>query len=151
MATISKAERRRLADADRARQKAQRRQAQERAQAEAEIDRLIAETGWAVCIANTDGPPYPAPYFGYTIGRSLKGQPELCTYTHERAEVSDILNLAGGILERDGHLPVAGDVLTIPLVGAWEVIPVPAELLGVLEYAQRRYTFVRAVRLRRIA
>lgn len=147
MATISKADRRRLAEEDRARQKAQRK----RDQQDAEIDQLIAETGWAVCTADTDGPPHPAPHFGYTIGRSLKGHPELCTYSHSRDDIATVLNLAGAILEKDGHVPVQGEVLTVPMVGAWEIINVPGPLLEHLEYAQRRYTFVRAVRLRRIA
>lgn len=146
MTTIGKVARRQQADADRARQKAQR----QRAKDEAEIDRLIETTGWAVCVADSSDPGDPAPHFGYTIGRTLKGQPELCTWVHERADAATVLNLAGGILERDQHLVEPGEVLHVPGVGSWATVAVPPNLFGHLEYARTRYTFLRAVLLRRV-
>jgi len=146
MATIGKAAKRRQADADRARQQ---RQNEEQRRVE-EITRLIEETGWAVCVADSDDPMDPAPHFGYTIGRSAKGQPELCAWGHNREDIQTTLNLIGGILERDQHLIEVGDQVTIPGVGVWRALPVPAPVMGHLAYARQRYTFLRAVRLTRV-
>lgn len=154
MATISKAAKRRIAEADRERQRAQRREQealrQEEAR-EAEITHLIETTGWAVCVADSDDPGDPAPHFGYTIGRSAKGHPELCAWGYSREDIQVTLNMVGGILERDQHLIEAGDLLTLPGIGVWQAVPVPAPVLGHLEYARRRYTFIRAVRVKRVA
>jgi hypothetical protein len=146
MATIGKQERRRLADADRARQKAQRREQQH----EAEIDHLIETTGWAVCVADSADPADPAPHFAYTIGRTLKGQPELCTWSNTREDAHHLLNVAGNILERDQHRVETGDVLRIPYAGAWAAVAVPQHLYAHLVYARRRYTFLRVVLLKQV-
>jgi len=147
MATISKATQQRLAQQEeRLRQKA----AKARAAHDAQIDALIAETGWAVCVTDGTDPRDPAPHFGYTIGRTLTGQPELCAWGHARADVQTTLNLVGGFLEREGIVAEPGYVLSIPAVGAWEMLRVPPEVFSHLEYAKQRYTFLRAVRLRRI-
>lgn len=153
MATIGKAAKRRQADADRERQRALRRE-QEALRLEeervAEITRLIETTGWAVCVADSDDPMDPAPHFGYTIGRSAKGQPELCAWGHSREDIQSTLNLIGALLERDQHLIEVGDAVTLPGVGAWRALPVPAPVLHHLEYARKRYTFLRAVRMMRV-
>jgi hypothetical protein len=147
MATISKTMQQRLAQQeDRLRQKA----ARERAAHDAQIDALIAESGWAVCVADSDTPGDPAPHFGYTIGRTLKGQPELCAWGHAREDIQTTLNLIGGFLEREGIVAEPGYLLSIPTVGAWEMLRVPPEVFSHLEFAKQRYTFLRAVRLRRI-
>lgn len=158
MATISKAQRERLARADRERASAARRAERARADAarqlqesDAEIDRLIAETGWAVCVGEAPGDVRPAPYFAYTIGRSAKNQPELCAWGHVREELPPLLNMIGGFLELENKVAQAGEVLVLPGVGAWEILRVPPEVFDHLEFARKRYTFLRAVRLRRIA
>lgn len=155
MATISKKVQRRLAaEADRARAREQqllKQDAELEAQREAEITRLIAETGWAVCVADSDDPMDPAPHFGYTIGRSAKGQPELCAWGHDRLELQDTLNLLGAVAEKYTAPPVHGDMVTVPGVGVWQVLNVPDVVMGHLEYARKRYTFIRAVRMRRVA
>lgn len=146
MATIGKAARRRQADLERARQQAATRERER----EAEITRLIEETGWAVAVQDATDPLAPAPVFGYTIGRSAKGQPELCAWGHHRDEVSDRLNLIGGILEAKNHLVEDGDLVTAPPLGVFQAVKVPAEVLGHLEYARKRYTFLRALRMKRL-
>ena len=150
MATISgKAQRALDAQAERTRVRAQRQRQEE----EAEIDRLIKETGWAVCVTDATEPLSPAPHFGYTIGRSAKNQPELCAWGHVREDIAPLLNVVGACLEMDGNIkiPEPGEVLTLPGVGAWEILRVPPEVFAHLDYARSRYTFLRAVRLRRIA
>lgn len=153
MATIGKAAKRRQAELDRARQKAAQRQreheAQERAH-EAQITELIETTGWAVCIADSDDPMAPGPVFGYTIGRTAKGQPELCAWGHGREEVTARLNLIGGILEAKNHLVEDGDVVNAPPLGVFHAVKVPAEMLGHLAFARKRYTFLRALRMQRV-
>lgn len=157
MATISSKTQKALdAQAERTRQRLERERVQEerkRAADNAEIDRLIKETGWAVCVSDTDDPGDPAPHFGYTIGRSLKNQPELCAWGHVREEIAPLLNVVGALLEMDEtiKIPEPGEVLTLPGVGAWMIHRVPPEVFAHLHYARARYTYLRAVRLRRIA
>lgn len=146
MATISKAAKRRQAEADSARQKALR---AERAREE-QITRLIEETGWAVCVADSDDPSDPAPHFGYTIGLSARGKPELCAWGHDRSDLQTTLNLVANVLEKRGETVQPGDTVTLPGVAAWGTLPVPDAVLAYLEYARRRYTFVRAVRVTRV-
>lgn len=155
MATISKKLQRRLAaEADRVRareEKARKQEADQQAAHEEEITRLIAETGWAVCVADSDDPTDPGPHFGYTIGRSAQGQPELCAWGHDPLELQGTLNLLGRVAEKYTAPPVHGDMVAVPGVGVWEVLNVPDVVMGHLEYARRRYTFIRAVRMRRVA
>lgn len=147
MATInSKNQRLVAAHAERARVAAER----EAAQANEEIDRLIAETGWTVCTADAPGPGAPARYFAYTIGRTLKGQPELCAWGHQRDELAPLLNVVGALLDQGNRPITGGERLTLMGLGVWETIAVPKEVLGHLSYAHERYTFLRAVRLRRV-
>lgn len=147
MATInSKTQRLIDAQAERARAKA----AQQRAADRAEIDRLIAETGWAVCVNDSDDPYAPAPHFGYTIGRSARNQPELCAWGYVRDDISPLLNMVGAYLDVNTKLPQPGEMLSLPGVGAWQIMHVPPEVFGHLHYARERYTFLRAVRLRRV-
>jgi Domain of unknown function (DUF4262) len=147
MATInSRTQRLVAAHAERARVAAER----EAAQANAEIDQLIAETGWAVCTVDAQEKLSPAPHFAYTIGRTLKGQPELCTWGHSREELAPLLNVVGTILGQQDRPITGGERLTLAGVGVWETITVPKEVLNHLVYAHERYTFLRAVRLRRV-
>lgn len=146
MATLSKTERDRQARADRKRQRADRKFAQD----QAEIDRLISEGGWAVCVADYNDPRDPAPYFAYTIGLTRRGQPELCMWGHERADMPALLNGFALMLEQQKRTLVPGEVLVLPGVGAWEAVRVPPEAFSLLEFAQSRYTFLRAVRLRQV-
>lgn len=147
MATInSKTQRLVAAQAERARVAAEK----QYTAANEEIDRLIAETGWAVCVSDSDDPADPAPHFAYTIGRTLKGQPELCAWGHARDELSPLLNVVGALLDQQNRPVTGGERLTLAGVGMWETITVPPEVFGHLEYARDRYTFLRAVRLRRV-
>lgn len=154
MATISKKVQQRLqAEASRARareEKARKAEADLEVRREAEITRLIAETGWAVCVADSDDPRDPGPHFGYTIGRSAKGHPELCAWGHDRLDLQDTLNVLGAVAEKQAAPITAGDLITIPMVGVWEAMVVPDLVMGHLAYARRRYTFIRAVRMRRV-
>lgn len=148
MATInSKTQRLVAAQAERARVAAER----QRAQANEEIDRLIAETGWTVCTADAELPGAPAPYFAYTIGRTLMGQPELCAWGYAREELAPVLNVVAALLDQTGRPITGGEVLTLTGIGVWETIAVPSAVLDHLDYAHERYTFLRAVRLRRVA
>lgn len=154
MTAISKKVRQRLqAEADRERAREQRlakEAADLEASREAEITRLIEETGWAVCVADSDDPADPAPHFGYTIGRTAKGHPELCAWGHNREDLQTVLNLLGAVAEKQSAPVSDGDVITVPMVGVWHAMAVPAPVMGHLEYARRRYTFIRAIRMRRI-
>lgn len=147
MATISKTQRRAAADNERARQRVMR----QRAEHSQLIDQLIADTGWAVCVSDSTTPGDPAPHFGYTIGRTLRGQPELCAWGYAREDIQNLLNLVGGILQVQQRLIQGGDVLTLPGIGVFGAVTVPPEAFGLLEYARQRYTFLRAVRLTRMA
>lgn len=147
MATInSKTQRLITARAERARALAERQAVQDNEQ----IDQLIAETGWAVCTNDASDPDSPAPHFAYTIGRTLKGQPELCAWGHSRDELAPLLNVVATILDQQNRPITGGERLTLAGVGVWETIAVPTQVLGHLSYAHERYTFLRAVRLRRV-
>ena len=147
MTTISKAQQRAAEETNRTKQRLE----TERRKHRAVIDRLIQETGWAVCVADSDDPADPAPHFGYTIGRTLRGQPELCAWGHNREDIQTLLNLMGGVLERENKTVAPGDQLTIPGLGSWVAVHVPAEVFGHMQYAKERYTFLRAVRITRVA
>lgn len=146
MTTISKAARKAASEADRSRTLAER----QHHRRQATIDRLITESGWAVCTWNSDSPTDPGKHFGYTIGRTLRSQPELCVWGDDVQAIQGLLNLVGGLLDKGGHTLSPGDELLVPGGMMLRASHVPASNFGDLEYAKERYTFLRALRIQRV-
>lgn len=142
MATISKQQRRQRAEQDRQRQREQARLRQENE----EIDRLIAESGWAVCVAEPGG---AQGFFAYTIGRSAQGKPELCTFSPDKYLARDMVNVVAASADHRG-LVLEGDYVVKLGNAGYLLTALHGEELGMLEYARARYTFLRALMVARV-
>lgn len=142
MATTSKRQRRQQAKQDRQEQRTR----NQRRREVALINQLIQESGWAVCATD---PAETDRCFAYTIGRSLEGKPELCTYAPDKELARDVLNLVAFSADHHG-LVMEGDSV-VKLGGAGYLLSaVPDEELRFLGHARSRYTFLRALMVKRV-
>lgn len=145
MAAISKHQRRLRAEQDRQRQ---REQAQRRTE-EAEIDRLITEFGWAVCVTVPRKGQKGQGFFAYTIGRSAQGKAELCTFSPDKYLARDMVNFVAASADHLGLLLEGEQVVKLGNA-AYVLTPVLGDELAMLEYARARYTFLRALMVGRV-
>ena len=141
MTTITKAQRRAAAQQESQR----RRQEQEHARQREEIDRLIEASGWAVCLMTM---PSGAEFrhFGYTIGLTDRGLPELCAQGSNAEAVRDLLNGLPHIMRASGVPAEHGTAFPLPGTPAFVALRrVTPGMLERMQHARERYTFIRAL------
>lgn len=146
MTTITKVQREWAARQERERQRALRRQELDQSR----VDQLMQDNGIALCVLDLDG---GRAHFGYTIGLTAQGLPELCIQGGDKGAMKAMLNYLPFLARELGQPLENGAVLRHPSLPDKAVLLSAAsdDDVAAMLYARQRYTFFRALRASRLA